>query len=100
MTVNHFLGGLGCGQGYPGWYTKVAFYKDWISCIIDMSLQFDNNKQRVEEACDKRARKSERCAKPETEILSCPDHKEYRRCEARDSDGDNLDLKNFGLRTD
>merc|ERR1712110_1096277 len=24
-------GGLGCGEGYPGWYTKVAFHKDWIS---------------------------------------------------------------------
>ena len=79
MTVHHFLGGLGCGQGYPGWYTKVAFYKDWISCIIDMSFQFDNNKQKVEEACNKRARRSERCAKPETEIKSCKNDEKWKK---------------------
>ena len=62
-----------------------------------MSLQFDNNKQKVEEACNRRAKKSERCARPETEILSCPDHKEYERCESEESDGEDLDLRTLGL---
>jgi len=82
-------GGLGCGEGYPGWYTKVAFHKDWISCIIDMSLQFDNNKERVEEMCNKRAKRSARCASPETELQVCRDHEDYTRCE----DTDTLNLR-------
>jgi len=27
-------GGLGCGKGYPGWYTRVEFFIDWIECIV------------------------------------------------------------------
>ena len=23
-------GGVGCGKGVPGWYTKVSFYRNWI----------------------------------------------------------------------
>lgn len=84
-------GGLGCGEGYPGWYTKVAFHKDWISCIIDMSLQFSNNQQKVEEVCNKRARRSERCAKPDTEIKSCRDKPNYISCGS--DDYDDLDLR-------
>ena len=82
-------GGWGCGQGYPGWYTKVAFHKDWISCIIDMSLQFGNNREKVEEICNKRARRSARCASPETELPSCRDHEDYTQCE----DTDTLNLR-------
>ena len=44
-------GGAGCGQGVPGWYSKVSFHIDWISCIIDMSVQFNNNQEKVMEAC-------------------------------------------------
>ena len=91
LTFYHYVGGLGCGEGYPGWYTKVAFHKDWISCIIDMSVQFDNNQQKVEEVCNKRARRSERCAKPETEIKSCKSDANYKSCE--DFDDDDLDLR-------
>jgi len=88
-------GGLGCGQGYPGWYTKVAFHKNWISCIIDMSLQFGNNREKVEKVCNKSAKRSERCASDQwqdllpTELRSCRDHKDYTQCEGTD----NLDLR-------
>ena len=44
-----------------------------------MSFQFDNNKQKVEEACNKRARRSERCAKPETEIKSCKNDEKWKK---------------------
>ena len=89
--IHYFLGGLGCGEGYPGWYTKVAFHKDWISCIIDMSLQFNNNQQRVEEVCNKRAKRSERCAKPDTKIESCPNIENDVSCGSEDYD--DLDLR-------
>ena len=82
--LHHVTGGLGCGLGYPGWYTKVAFHKDWISCIMDMSLQFGNNRENVEEVCNKRARKSKRCASPETELPRCRDHEKYTQCEDTD----------------
>ena len=92
----HFLGGLGCGEGYPGWYTKVAFHKDWISCIIDLSAQFSNNQQKVEEVCNKRAKRSKRCAKPDTEIKSqgksvCVNDPNYVSCQS--DDYDDLDLR-------
>ena len=44
-------GGIDCGKGYPGWYTRVEYYKTWIQCIIDKSLQFNNNIEKVETAC-------------------------------------------------
>ena len=28
-------GGIGCGKGYPGWYTNVSFHTRWIKCIIE-----------------------------------------------------------------
>ena len=45
-------GGIDCGKGYPAWYTRVEYYKTWIQCIIDMSLQFNNNIEQVERACN------------------------------------------------
>ena len=69
----------------------MAFYKDWISCIIDMSLQFGNNQQMVEEVCNKRARRSKRCAKPDTEIKSCRNNENYISCGS--DDYDDLDLR-------
>jgi len=44
-------GGIGCGKGIPGWYTKVSFHNNWIRCIIEKSRQFKNNQKRVAEAC-------------------------------------------------
>merc|ERR1739841_291015 len=44
-------GGIGCGLGIPAWYTKVSFHAAWIRCIIDKSVLFNNNQQKVVEAC-------------------------------------------------
>ena len=44
-------GGIGCGLGIPAWYTKVSFHADWISCIIDKSVLFNNYQNKVVEAC-------------------------------------------------
>merc|ERR1712037_526983 len=60
------LGGL-TGKGYPGWYTRVEFYKGWIQCIIDKSVQFNNEFAKVDAACTKLARQSRE--KPDCEKL-------------------------------
>ena len=99
---------MGCGQGYPGWYTKAAHYKDWISCIIDMSLQFGNNQKKVEEVCNKRARSRATCATPESSIPGCEEHKEFKYCPGTEPGAtgdydDDLDLRQddvLGLRED
>merc|ERR1711902_331753 len=44
-------GGIDCGKGFPGWYTRVEYYKVWIQCIIDKSLQFNNGNATAEEIC-------------------------------------------------
>ena len=64
-------GGLGCGEGFPGWYTKVEFYKDWINCIIEMSLLYDNNQEQVEEACNRRAGPKSDCLASEDKVADC-----------------------------
>ena len=46
-------GGISCGKGYPGWYTRVEYFNPWIACIIDKSVQFDNNYEKVNTACAK-----------------------------------------------
>merc|ERR1712059_94059 len=46
-------GGIDCGEGYPGWYTRVLFFKLWIQCIIDQSVRFNNDQRKVEEECKK-----------------------------------------------
>ena len=56
-TLYHqlYLGGIGCGNGFPGWYTKVSYHLDWINCIIEMSDLFNGNRKKVEQACNRRA---------------------------------------------
>ena len=44
-------GGIDCGKGFPGWYSKVEFHKIWIRCIVDQSIRFKNVKSKVEEQC-------------------------------------------------
>ena len=46
-------GGIGCGKGIPGWYTKVSFFYPWIDCIIQTSLETNGNYRKVQEKCDK-----------------------------------------------
>ena len=40
-------GGVGCGQGVPGWYSKVSYHIDWIKCIIEQSAQLNNHQKEV-----------------------------------------------------
>lgn len=64
-------GGLGCGKGFPGWYTNVSFHKEWIKCIIEMSLLHKNNKQKVELACTPLARKSQLYTSDQQAFVNC-----------------------------
>jgi len=54
-------GGIGCGKGYPGWYTKVAFHTLWIKCIIERSVLYENNFDKVSTACKKFVSKKKKC---------------------------------------
>jgi len=54
-------GGIGCGKGYPGWYTKVSFHTPWIKCIIERSAQF-NNYDKVFDACKSSVTEKPKCS--------------------------------------
>merc|ERR1719500_6213 len=49
--------GSGCGKGIPDMFTKVSFYGNWIRCIMEQSLRW-NDQRRVEEACLSEGKKS------------------------------------------
>ena len=40
-----------CFKGIPELYTRIYHYTSWIRCVIDKSLQFDNNFAEVEKSC-------------------------------------------------
>ena len=61
--VGIILGGIGCGKGYPGWYTKVSFHTPWIKCIIEKSVQFNNNFNKVSEACASSVTEKPKCSR-------------------------------------
>eukprot|EP00092_Neocalanus_flemingeri_P037709 GFUD01041055.1.p1 GENE.GFUD01041055.1~~GFUD01041055.1.p1 ORF type:complete len:698 (+),score=145.05 GFUD01041055.1:85-2178(+) len=61
-------GGIGCGLGFPGWYTKVEFYAKWIQCIIDTSKTMTIKKD-IEEACVKQTEKLKKCQDIEPDDL-------------------------------
>ena len=61
-------GGAGCGQGVPGWYSKVSFHIKWIRCIIDKSVQFNNNQKKVAEACKNMVQPEPTCV-AETDLV-------------------------------
>jgi serine protease 27 len=48
-------GGLGCGNGVPNWYTRVAFYRDWINCVVERSREAKSAIE-VESACQEAVR--------------------------------------------
>ena len=70
-------GGIGCGRGIPGWYTKVSFHTKWIRCIIDKSLQFRNNQRKVEEACQSYVKSEPACVNRNDLIFGEDEFNEY-----------------------
>lgn len=55
--------GAGCGQGVPSLYSKVSFHIKWIRCIIDKSVQFNNNQEKVVRACKDTVKPQPTCVK-------------------------------------
>ena len=92
-------GGAGCGQGVPGWYSKVSFHIKWIKCIIDKSAQFNNNQEKVQQACKDTVKPEPTCVNQnelvvDLDVFENIENKKYGLCE---SIGDALD---FDLRDD
>eukprot|EP00092_Neocalanus_flemingeri_P000634 GFUD01000676.1.p1 GENE.GFUD01000676.1~~GFUD01000676.1.p1 ORF type:complete len:571 (-),score=137.70 GFUD01000676.1:32-1744(-) len=54
-------GGIGCGRGYPGWYTNVSFHTKWIKCIINNSVLYGNVFEKVRKACENVATPTPKC---------------------------------------
>ena len=48
-------------QGIPGWFTKVAFHYRWIKCIINMSVLYGNNMEKVNAACKSAVNERPKC---------------------------------------
>ena len=71
-------GGIGCGRGIPGWYTKVSFHINWIRCIIDKSVQFNNNQNRVVEACKDEIQSEPTCVKEADLVFGVKEFREIK----------------------
>ena len=50
-------GGVGCGQGYPGWFTNISHYIPWLECMNDV-IQNNKRLDLVYEQCQDIAEKS------------------------------------------
>ena len=61
--------GLGCGRGYPGWYTRVQSYTKWVRCVIDQSIRFKNKVDDVLNACNEVVEEAPKCE----EAIADPD---------------------------
>ena len=61
-------GGIGCGRGIPGWYTKVAFHSEWIQCIVEKSKSI-TKKVDIQKSCVDSTIKPKKCQEIETEDL-------------------------------
>merc|ERR1712025_900513 len=53
-------GGIGCGKGYPGWYTKVAFHSEWVQCIVEAQKTI-SKKEDIMRSCDDAITKPKKC---------------------------------------
>ena len=76
-------GGVGCGQGVPAWYTSLAHHHTWLRCVIDRSLQFNNNKQQVEDACRTSVKPEPSCVQPKDLIFGREEFIKYNEAQAR-----------------
>lgn len=72
-------GGIGCGRGIPGWYTKVSFHINWIKCIIDKSVQYKNNQKLVEEDCKSQLVPEPACINPNDLVFGLDEFKTYNK---------------------
>ena len=95
-------GGIGCGKGIPGWFTKVSFHIKWIRCIIDKSVQFNNNQKKVEEACKGAVQPEPTCVEEKDLVFGVEEfqkikNKKFEICENTMND-DDVDSDVFDLR--
>ena len=61
-------GGAGCGQGVPGWYSRLSRHLPWIRCVLARSAEFNNNQGEVSEACRDTVQPQPTCVE-ENELL-------------------------------
>jgi len=61
-------GGIGCGKGIPGWYTKLAFHSEWIQCIVRTSKSVTKTVD-IKKSCEDSTIKPKKCQEIETEDL-------------------------------
>ena len=77
---------MGCGRGVPGWYSKVSHHIHWISCIIDKSVQFNNNQEKVVKACKGTIKPEPTCVEEKELVIGLEEfnkikNKKYELCE-------------------
>ena len=95
-------GGIGCGDGVPGWYTKISFHMDWIRCIVDKSVQFNNNQKEVLEACMDTVQSEPTCVKAKELVVKEDEfnkitNKKYELCENPSDEVFDFDLREDNL---
>ena len=95
-------GGIGCGLGIPAWYTKVSFHIAWIRCIMDKSVQFNNNQKKVQDACMETVQPEPTCAEPKELVVKVDQfnkikNKKYELCENPSDDVFDFDLREDNL---
>ena len=61
-------GGIGCGKGIPGWYTKLAFHSEWIQCIVRTSKSVTKTVD-IKKSCEDSTIKPKKCQEIEPEDL-------------------------------
>ena len=91
-------GGIGCGLGIPAWYTKVSFHSSWIRCIVDKSVQFNNNQNKVLEACMDTVQPEPTCVKAKELVVKEDEfnkikNKKYELCENTSDEASVFDLR-------
>ena len=52
----------------------MAYYKEWIDCVIESSALLNNNQKKVEEKCKEKAGLKATSSKKEDMIVPCDDH--------------------------
>merc|ERR1739838_657793 len=45
-------GGIGCGKGYPGWFTRMSLYVPWLDCMTE-AIDDNMSHEDVYKQCEK-----------------------------------------------